>query len=160
MPEDERVWAVKELLFAYVRSPSLRHIRDPYSVTRLAADIVKRLDRGGSFWKKWDAQRELLLKSAIPCWIPVNDLMRFLNEIEGPKLTLTDVQQRLAALEEEEPYSFPNNELRDGCLAIYQEEKAAGTELPAIIGLLRQHVQEQQFSVGQEQLKPPLLASA
>jgi hypothetical protein len=40
MAEDERVWAVKELLFDYVKSPSLRHIRDPYSVSRLAQEIV------------------------------------------------------------------------------------------------------------------------
>lgn len=33
MREDERISTVKELLFAYVKSPSLRHIRDPYSVT-------------------------------------------------------------------------------------------------------------------------------
>ena len=45
MAEDERVWAVKELLFSYVRSPSLRHIRDPYSVSKQAGEIVKKLDR-------------------------------------------------------------------------------------------------------------------
>ena len=51
--EDERVWAVKELLFSYVRSPSLRHIRDAHSVSELAAQIVKKLDR------KWvDARKD------------------------------------------------------------------------------------------------------
>ena len=40
------LWAVKELLFDYVKSPSLRHIRDPFSVTKLAHEIVRRVDRG------------------------------------------------------------------------------------------------------------------
>jgi hypothetical protein len=46
--EDECFWAVKNLLFDYVKSPSPRHIRDPDSVTRLAAEIVKQIDRGNS----------------------------------------------------------------------------------------------------------------
>lgn len=29
MTEDERVWAIKDLLLDYVKSPSLRHMRDP-----------------------------------------------------------------------------------------------------------------------------------
>jgi hypothetical protein len=69
MREDERIWAVKELLFDYVKSPSLRHIRDPHSVTKLAQEIVKRVDRGNSIWRKWDGQREIVLKSAVGCWI-------------------------------------------------------------------------------------------
>jgi hypothetical protein len=144
MAEDDRVWSVKELLASYVRSPSLRHIRDPHSLSKLAADIVKKLGRGSSPWKKWDAQRELLLKSAIACWIPFEDLRTFLNGIDGPALTLTDVIQRLSALEEEEPYSFPRDEFRNGCLSIYEREKAAGTELTAIIGLLREHVENEE----------------
>lgn len=127
MEDDQRVWSVKELLFACVRGPSLRHIRDPYSVSRLATDIVKTLDRGSSPWKKWDAQRELLLKSAIACWIPADDLRSFLNQMDGPPPTLTDVIQRLAAFEEEGPYSFARDEFRAGCLAIYEREKSAGT---------------------------------
>lgn len=38
MREDERVWAVKELLFDYLRSPSLRQIRD-LAVDELLADL-------------------------------------------------------------------------------------------------------------------------
>ena len=41
MLDDERTYAVRRLLFEYVRSPSLRHIRDPYVLQRLASDIVK-----------------------------------------------------------------------------------------------------------------------
>lgn len=48
MKEDERVWAVRQLLSDYVKSPSLKHIRDPYAVGRLAPEIVRRLDRDSS----------------------------------------------------------------------------------------------------------------
>jgi len=51
MIDDERTWAVKRMLFDYVKSPSLKHIRDPYSITKLAQEIVKRLDRGNVDWK-------------------------------------------------------------------------------------------------------------
>jgi hypothetical protein len=67
MREDERIWAVKELLFDYVKSPCLRHIRDPHSLIRLAQEIVRRIDQGNSIWRKWNGQREVLLKSAVPC---------------------------------------------------------------------------------------------
>jgi hypothetical protein len=48
MTDDERTWAVKKILSDYVKSLSLRHIRDPHSLSRLAQEIVKRLDRGNS----------------------------------------------------------------------------------------------------------------
>jgi hypothetical protein len=142
MREDERVWAVKELLFDYVKSPSLRHIRDPHSVIRLAQEIVRRIDRGNSIWQKWDGQRELLLKSALCCWIPVADMRDFLNAMPGPPLTMTDVAQRQKALEEE--HDYPKEELQAGCLAIYDKEKAEGTELPAIIQLLRDYLEKEE----------------
>jgi hypothetical protein len=61
MREDERVWAVKDLLFDYLKSPSLR---DPHSVIRLAQAIVRRIDQGNSIWRKLDGQRELLLPAS------------------------------------------------------------------------------------------------
>lgn len=149
--EDERIWAVKSLLFDYVKSPSLRHIRDPYSVGRLAADIVKRLDRGNSLWGKWDGQRELLLKAALGCWVPVDDLREFLNRMPGPALTKTDVVQRLKAFEEEPYGPYPKEELQAGCLALYEKEKAEGTELPAIVGLLRDYVESEEERLRLEQ---------
>lgn len=151
MSDDERVWAVKELLFDYVKSPSLRHIRDPHSVIKLAQEIVRRLDRSNSVWRKWDGQRELLVKSALGCWIPVEDLREFLNRMPGPQLTTTDVAQRLKAFEDEEYYRYPKEELQSGCLAIYEKEKAEGTEMPAIIGLLRDHVEEEEERLRVEQ---------
>lgn len=150
MRDDERISAVKDLLFQYVRSPSLRHIRDLYSVHRLAVDIVRRVDRGNSVWKKWDDQREALLKSALSCWIPIQDLRDFLNGMPGPALTTADVLGRLKAAEEEQ-LEFPNEELRDGCLALYEKEKAEGTELPAIVQLMRDHLEREEERVRQEQ---------
>lgn len=144
MSDDERVRAVRDLLTDYVESPSLRHIRDPQSLTKLAQRIVKRLDRGNPIWRKWDDQRELLLKSAVACWVPTEDLRDFLNGMPGPKLTKTDVAERMRAFEEE-PYSeFPNKELQSNCLALYQKEKSEGTELPAIIRALRDHIDREE----------------
>ncbi len=74
MTEDECIWAVKELLFDYVKSPSPRHISDPRSMIKLAQEIVRRIDRGNAIWRNWDGQREVLLKSALPCWIGVGSL--------------------------------------------------------------------------------------
>jgi hypothetical protein len=144
MKEDERLWVVRDLLFDYLKSPSLRHLRDSHSVSRLAQEIVRRLDRGTSIWRKWDPQRETLLKSALCCWIPVEDMHSFLNQLPGPPLTRTDVVQRLRALEDEEHFSYPKEGLQSGCLALYEAEKAAGTELPAIIQLLRDHVEREE----------------
>jgi hypothetical protein len=151
MREDERIWAVKEVLFDYVKSPSLRHIRDPHSVIKLAQEIVKKIDRANSIWRKWDGQREVLLKSALGCWIPIEDLRDFLNEMPGPVLTATDVSQRLRSFEDEEYYSYPKDEFQKGCLAVYIKEKAEGTELPAIIGLLRDHVEREEERLRVEQ---------
>lgn len=97
MKEDDRVSAVREIFFEYVKSPSLQHIRDPHSIIRLAQEIVRSIDRGNSVWRKWDGQREILLKSALGCWIPIVDLRVFLNCMPGPRLTSTDVIQRLKA---------------------------------------------------------------
>jgi hypothetical protein len=149
--EDERVWSVKQLLFDYVRSPSLRHIRDAHSLNKLANEIVRRIDLGNSIWKKWDGQRELLLKSSIGCWVPINDLRDFLNQMPGPKLTTTDVTQRLRALEDEDFLSYPKEELQPGCLTIYEKEKNEGTELPSIIGLLREHLDHEENRLRDEQ---------
>ena len=151
MADDERVWAVRELLFDYVKSPSLRHIRDPHSVIKLAQEIVRRIDRGNSIWRMWDGQREVLLKSALGCWVPIEDLRDFLSRMPGPALTITDVAQRLRAFEDEEYHAYPKEELRAGCLALYEKEKAASTELPAIIGLLRDHVEREEERLHNEQ---------
>jgi len=152
MREDERAWAVKELLFDYVKSPSLAHIRSPHALTKLAHDIVRAVDRRNSIWGKWDGQRELLLKSALPCWIPIEDLRDYLNKMPGPALTTSDVAQRFKALEAEEHYGqLAKDQLEAGCLALYEREKGEGTEMPAIIGVIRDHVESEEQRLLDEQ---------
>ncbi len=150
MTDDERVWTVKRLLFDYVKSPSLRHIRDPHSISKLAQEIVRQIDRGNSIWTKWDGQREIVAKAAVGCWVPNEDLRDFLNRMPGPRLTTTDVAQRLRALEDEEYYASSIAELQPGCLALYEREKAEGTDLPAILGLLREHVEREEERLRRE----------
>lgn len=151
--ENDRIYAVASILFDYVKSPSLRHVRDPHSIHKLAKEIVQAVDRAGSIWEKWEGQREELAKAARPCWIPIEDLRAFLNRLPGPVLTSTDVAQRLRTFNEE-PYSpYPNDELKAGCLAFYESEKAQGTELPAIIGALQDYIEreEEQLRLEREQ---------
>ncbi|BCG73362.1 hypothetical protein MesoLj113a_45200 [Mesorhizobium sp. 113-1-2] len=118
-----------------------------------AQEIVSSVDRGNSIWRKRDGQREVLLESALGCWIPVEALRDFINEMPGPQVTTTDVSQRLRAFEDDEYFSYPKEELRPGCLTLCGKERAEGTELPAIIGLLRDHVEreEERLRVEQEE---------
>jgi len=143
MREDNRIETVKSILFDYVKSPSLRHIRDPHSLDKLAREIIGCLNHSRTVWQKWDELRENLLKSTRCCWIPVEDIREFLNRLPGPSLTMMDVTQRLKAFEEEELWEYPNEELRAGCLEIYKKEKLEGTELPAIVHLLREHIEQE-----------------
>ena len=144
MPEDDRVNQVQRLILEHLKSPSLCHIRDAYAVNKLAHDIVRKLDRGNPLWQKWEGPRDALAKAAATSWIPVEDLTEFLNMMAGPRLTTTDVEQRLRAFHEESYASCPNEELQAGCLAIYTAEKAEGTDMPAIVGLLQEHVEREE----------------
>lgn len=137
----ERLQTVRRLIFDYVRSPSLRHIRDPHSVDTLAQQIVNALTHEPTVWHKWEGQREELLRAAACCWVPHEELQGFFNAMPGLPLTLTDVAQRLRAIHEEPYTSYPSEALRDGCLALFEREKAQGTELPAIIGALQEYVE-------------------
>ena len=151
MVDDNRVDMVKSLLFEHMKSPSLRHIKDPYMVIKLAQDIVKKLDRGNSVWTKWNGPREQLVKSATLCWVPTDDLRDHLNCMEGPTLSTSDVEQRLRAFTEERYSDYPRDEFQAGCLAIYEVEKAEGTEMPAIIGVLQEHVEREEERLRVEQ---------
>jgi hypothetical protein len=126
-------------------------MRDPYSIAQLAGRIIRAVDGRNSIWLKWSQQRELLLKSAVGCWVPLADLHEFLNRLPGPRLTATDVAQRLMAFEEEDYAPYPDERLQEGCLAVYTHEKAEGTELPAIIGVLREHVEREENHLREEQ---------
>lgn len=150
MIDVERTWAVKRILFDYVKSPSLKHIRDPHSITKVAQDIVRRLDRGNVIWTKWTEHREMLLKSAVACWVPVADLRTFLSAMPGPAFTMTDVDQRLKDFELES-HTWARDEFKEGCLAIYAQEREAGTDMPAILGRLREHVEQEESKQRDEQ---------
>jgi hypothetical protein len=151
--ESDRICAVTSKLSDYVRSPSLRHIRDPHSLQKLARDILDAVDRAGSVWSKWVGAREDLAKAAANCWIPTDDLLAFLNGLPGPILTNTDVKQRLRAIWEEPWTAYPKDEFKAGCLALYEAEKARGTELPAIIGALQEYIEIEEERLRQEQQK-------
>ena len=132
------------MLHDYVSSPSLRHIRQPSVIRKLALEILLYADGPTSPWRKWSPQRELIAKAALPCWLPETDLCDDLNQLPGPPLTLTDVAQRMEAMREADPYAWPNEDLKVGCLALYAREKDAGTELIAIIGAMRQWLEREE----------------
>jgi hypothetical protein len=126
-------------------------IRDPHSLQKLAREIIQSVDRAGAVWGKWEGQREVIAKAAARCWIPTEDLLTFLNRLPGPALSRTDVAQRLRAFWEEPWATYPNEELKAGCLALYQIEKAQGTELPAIIGALQEYIELEEDRLRREQ---------
>ena len=51
--------------------------------------------------------------------------------------------QRLRSIQEEGFGLYPNDALKEGCLALYQRELAAGTEMPAIIGAVQEYVEQE-----------------
>lgn len=143
MPDDERLYSIRSLIFDYLKSPSLRHIREHHFVAKLAKDILQVVDRGTGLWQKWDGAREAMLTAAATTWISAEDLRDYFNLLPGPKLTTTDVAQRLRAIQEEGFGLYPNDALKEGCLALYQRERAAGTEMPAIIGAVQEYVEQE-----------------
>ena len=110
--DSDRIYAVAYKLADYVKSPTLRHVRDPHNVQKLAKEIVQAVDQASSVWKKWEGAREEIAKAAAPCWIPTEDLQAFLNRLPGPALTHTDVVQRLRAFYEEPSASTPTTSSR------------------------------------------------
>lgn len=148
---NQRSSVVYSLLADYVRSPSLRHIREQRSLAKLALEIVTKLDQDSSIWKKWEGPRDKVLASAIDCWIPKDDMLAFLNGLPGPALTMTDLEQRMKAMIEEEYIGDPEPKLEAECLAIYQAEQEAGTEMAAIIGRLSDYVGAQWQRLRDEQ---------
>ena len=141
---DDRAAIVYGLIVEHLKSPSLQHMRDAYAVQKLATEIVAALARQTGLWQKWTEPRDALARAAAPCWVPLEDLTAYLNKIPGSPLTRTDVAQRLRAIHEEPFRSYPNEELQAGCVAIYQREKEAGTELVAIVGALQEHVEAEE----------------
>jgi hypothetical protein len=68
MYDHERIQAVRRLLYDYVQSPSLRHLRDPRSIDGLTQRIIQVVHREPTVWRKWEGEREALLRAAADCW--------------------------------------------------------------------------------------------
>jgi hypothetical protein len=147
----ERHAQVRHLLFKHLESPSLRHLRDPKQVDRLAEKIVSAVEQSSPLWGKWDPVRGDPLKASAKTWIPIEDLVAFLNGLPGPPLTRTDVVQRLRAFQDE-PYAalYPDDRVKDACLARYAAELEAGTEMTAIIGDLQEFAEEEEKRLDRE----------
>ena len=150
MRDQQRDDVVRSLITAYVSVRTRRQIADYFGIDSLSREIVRRLEDQFAIWRKWSPPREAVAKSAVGCWIPLEDLQAFLNEMPGPTLTPTDVAQRLRAFCEED-CEQANEALKDGCLEIYEDEKAQGTELTAIIGRLHEHVDREEVRLVHEQ---------
>ena len=51
----------------------------------------------------------------------------------------------------EEPWAhYPNEDVQQSCLALYEAEKAQGTEMAAIIGALQEHVELEEDRLSRE----------
>jgi hypothetical protein len=147
--DQQREDVVRSVITAYVGVRTPRQIADYFGIGSLSREIVRRLDEQFAVWRKWSPPREAVAKSAVGCWIPLEDLRAFLNEMPGPTLTPTDVAQRLRAFCEEE-CEPPNEALKDSCLEIYEDERTQGTELVAIIGRLREHIDHEEVRLMNE----------
>ncbi|WP_298166606.1 hypothetical protein [Novosphingobium sp.] len=134
---------VRDLLFNHVSSPSLKHIRNGFVVSRLAAEIVAKLNQNNTAWLKWNPERERLVIAAAPCWVPIPALAEHLNAMPGPHLTRTDVAERMRDFQERDRADYPKEDLRASCEALFAREAAEGTELPAIIGALQEHIEQE-----------------
>lgn len=150
MGDADSIQLVADILTRYVSSPSLRHLREPRMLHDTARKIVRDLLHRSTVWRKWEGEREPFLRSVSTCWIPIEDLRAFLNDLPGPALTTTDVVERMRAIHEEPYERYPNEDVRDGCLALYEREKRAGTELPAIAGALRTYIEEEEARLSRE----------
>lgn len=135
------VYTVRRIIADYVRSPSLRHLRDFQNLEKVSKEVVIALERDHGIWRKWDGTKDEAAKLSLGSWIPLGDLVDFLNTLPGPKLTKTDVQQRILALEEEESI-YPQNDFREACEALYRKELDEGTDFFAILLALRRLVEE------------------
>lgn len=134
---DDRIDTIRRLINKHNKSPSLRQIRDPFAIYKLASDIVRSLNRSSAIWQKWEGAREQLARAVLPCWIAIECLLEELNRLAGDSLTKTDVEQRLLAIIKEPYEIYLNDELREGCRALYEQEKAMETEMATTIGHLR-----------------------
>lgn len=91
--------------------------------------------------RKWQGKRGALLRAAAAYWIPIENLRRLLNSLRGPKLTVTDIAQRL-----ERSTCSPMAVVRASgygwaALSFTSAKSPEGTEVPAVIGALQVFVE-------------------
>jgi hypothetical protein len=109
-----------ELRLAEIDKHVLGRLPPAIDTSRLAARLTIEID--GSIVRRYasDIERDRESYTEV-CRIPAEDLLIFLNRLPGPALKHTDVVQRLRA----EPWAvYPNEELKAGCLVLYENEKA------------------------------------
>ena len=75
--ENDRLYAVASKLTEYVKSPSLRHIRDPHVLQKLAKEIVQAVDRASSVWEKWKGLEKNSRRRRRPAGSPQRTSGRF-----------------------------------------------------------------------------------
>jgi hypothetical protein len=91
------MWTILDLLRERSGRASLRHIRDPEQIRKLAAKILRKLDGSRDPWRKWPPAQDKLVRAAVGSWIPIEDLHAALADLPGPPLTRLDVAARFAA---------------------------------------------------------------
>lgn len=141
MSREKQISTVIRLVREHTNSPSIRHIRDYKMIEALAVRIVDEMHPPSGVWTKWWHHREELITAAAPTWIPQADLREALNDMPGPKLTLSDVAQRLKIVQEELS-SWPDDNFREACMELYRVERQAGTEMIAIAGAIRDYIEQ------------------
>ena len=135
MSDDPRPYQIRHLLYQNSR-PALRAMDDE-KIATLAREILKIADGSSPPWTKWGNERNEIARRAADLWVPMDDLQNTLNGLPGPRLTSTDVEQRIRAIREEEHRGGrPDDATKSDCLAQYAREKDAGTEFIAILGYL------------------------
>lgn len=76
---------------------------------------------------------------------------------QSGSITKNDTSRAFSISNSTRWYSHANEELKAGCLAVYEAEKAQGAELPAIIGTLQEHIEleEERLSRQREETYRP-----
>lgn len=138
---EDHVHVVRRIVAEYVRCPSLRHVRDFHNLDKVSKEIVSALDRDYGIWRKWDGTKDQVAKLSLGTWVPLADLVAFLNTLPGPKVTKTDVQQRILALEAQECMG-QEDEFREACEAFYRQEVSQGTDMVATLMALQELLED------------------
>ena len=134
MSDDPRPYEIRRLLYQHSR-PTLKAMDDD-TIAKLAKEILNIADGSDSPWTKWGKERNEIARRAADLWVTMEDVQSALNGLPGPRLTSTDVEQRIRAIREEEYRGGLDEATKTDCLTEYAREKDTGTEFIAILGYL------------------------